>query len=199
AAEILDSVPVAGQIARAVAATVGGIQLAETNIEVAISPGAYIFDVAEAHDLAITILPDSKDTQFPAPPTGYSLYYRVSYLFDNGTSHTRDAPDVPDPTVKSFNITFAAIPRGGQVNSSIGCCTRQSRTPAGPNAWRGGFGTTGLSAHLADDAPNGAITAPKIPIQATTQSPHTTNTALTAQAIPTRLTPGAAKPYTPPP
>src|SRR5262249_11485895 len=113
AAEILDSVPVAGQIARAVAATTGAIQLAETSIEVAISPGAYIFDVVETHDLSITILPDPKDTQFPAPPSGYALYYKVTYLFDNGTAHTLDAVDVPDPTVKSINITFAAIPRRG--------------------------------------------------------------------------------------
>ncbi|HKA36220.1 MAG TPA: hypothetical protein VKH43_05330 [Thermoanaerobaculia bacterium] len=199
AAEILDSVPVAGQIARAVAATTGAIQLAETSIEVAISPGAYIFDVVETHDLSITILPDPKDTQFPAPPSGYALYYKVTYLFDNGTAHTLDAVDVPDPTVKSINITFAAIPRGGMVNISIGFYMRQSRTPPGQNDWCAGFGTTGLVSNLVDQAPNLAITETKVPIQSTTQYLHTRKTSLDSSGKHFWLATGAAPPYTQPP
>jgi hypothetical protein len=199
AAQVIDSIPVAGQIARAVSAAIGGIQLAETSIEVGISPAVYTFEIVETHDLSINFLPDPKDTQFPAPPTGYSLYYRVSYLFDNGTAHTRDAVDVPDPTVKSIPVVFNAIPRGGQVNISIGFYMRKSTTPPGQNDWCAGFATTGLIDNTQDKAPDTAITEVKIPIQATTQYLHTRKTTLDNSGNHVWTTTGVAPPYTPPP
>jgi len=202
AAEAIDSIPVAGQIARAVAAVTGAIQLAETSIEIAVSPAAYIFDIAETHDLSINILPDKNDNEFPEAPAGFSLYYKVSYLFDNGTAHTQDAVNVPDPTVKSIPITFSGIPRGGQVNISIGFYTRKSTTPAGQNDWCAGFGTTGLIDNTVNQAPDLAITEVKIPIQTTTKYLHTRKTALDAQAKHLWLTDpngGLAPPYVPPP
>jgi hypothetical protein len=199
AAEAIDSIPIAGQIARAVAAVVGAIQLAETSIEVGISPAVYTFDVVETHNLSINILPDPNDTQFPEPPAGFSLYYKVSYLFDNGTAHTQDAVDVPDPTVKSIPITFTNIPRGGQVNISIGFYMRRSTTPPGQNDWCAGFATTGLISNTVDQAPDMAITEVKIPIQSTTQYIHTRKIELDAQENHVWVTTSIAPPYVPPP
>ena len=179
-AELIDSIPVAGQIARGVAAAIGGIQLAETSIEVGISPAVYTFNLVLTHDLSINILPDPNNTQFPQVPAGYTLYYKVSYLFDNGTAHTQDAVDVPDPTVKSIPITFTNIPRGGQVNISIGFYARHINTPAGLNDWCAGKGTTGLVDNSVDQAPDLTIEEIKIPIQSTTRYIHTSKTTLDA-------------------
>jgi hypothetical protein len=182
-AEAIDSVPVAGQIARAVAAVVGGIQLAETSLEIALSPAAYRFDCVATHNLSVTFLPDKNSAQFPQPPAGYLLYCKVSYLFDNGTAHT--LPNVTiNPTATSLPITFTAIPYGGQVNVSIGLYMRKSTTPEGRNDWCAGYATTGLVANDVDviAPPNGLtgfrITEVKIPIQSTTRYIHTRKTAI---------------------
>jgi len=173
AAQYIDSIPAAGQIARAVAAAVGAIQLAETSIEVGISPAVYQFDVVQSHDLSVTIKPDAGNTQFPQPPAGHKLYYKVSYLFDHGTAHMQDAVDVPDPTVKTIPITFQAVPRGGQVNIVIGFYMRQSGTPAGQNDWCAAHGSTGLVDNNVDQAPDLTIVQVKTPILSTTQYLHT--------------------------
>ncbi|HKU85560.1 MAG TPA: hypothetical protein VJV77_04400 [Casimicrobiaceae bacterium] len=199
AAEVVDSIPVAGQIARAVAAGVGAVQLAETSIEVGISPAVYEFDVVQTHDLSINIKPAGSDTQFPQPPPGYSLYYRVSYLFDNGTAHTRDAVNVPDPTVKSIPIEFTGIPRGGLVNISIGFYMRNSTTPPGQNDWCAGFATTGLIDNTLDQAPDTEITEVKTAIQSQTQYLHTRKTSLDGAGNHFWLTTSVAPPYVPPP
>jgi hypothetical protein len=199
AAELIDSIPVAGQIARAVSAVVGGIQLAETSIEVGISPAVYAFEIVETHDLSITILPDPLDTQFPVPPPGFTLYYRVSYLFDNGTAHTQDAVTVIDPTVTSIPIKFTSIPRGGMVNISIGFYMRNSTTPPGQNDWCAGFATTGLIDNTMDTAPDTAITEVEIPIQQSTQYLHTRKTALDGAGNHLWVTTSSAPPYIPPP
>ena len=199
AAQLIDSVPVAGQIARALAAASGGLQLAQTYFEMAVSPGAYVFDIVQTHDLSVTILPDKMNNEFPAPPDGYTLYYKVSYLFDNGTAHVRDAVDVSDPHVLSIPITFPGVPRGGQVKISIGFYWRQSRLPIGQNDTLVGQGDTGLVDNTMDQAPDLRIVQKKIAIQPTTKYIHTQKTALDAGGLHYWLSTGAAPPYTPPP
>ena len=198
AAQIIDSIPVAGQCARAAAAIVGGVQLLETSIEVALSPAVYTFEVVQTHDLAITILPDPKSKSFP-DVEGRSLYYRVSYLFDNGTAHTLDAVDVPDRTVASIPIAFTGIPRGGKVNISIGFYARASTTPPGQNDWCAGYATTGLIDNTIDTAPPLAITETKIPIQPSTQYVHTRKTALDPVGNHVWTPTATPPPYLPPP
>jgi hypothetical protein len=201
AAQLIDSIPVAGQIARAVSAVVGGIQLAETYIEIAVSPAAYIFDIVKTHDLSININPDTTEKQFPQPPPGFTLYYKVSYLFDNGTAHTRDAVDVLDPTKYPIKITFPGVPSGGSVNITIGFYMRQSRTPVGQNDWCAGQGRTGLVSNSVDQAPDLAITNVRVPIQSTTKYIHTRKTTIDGQNPPNHIwsPTGIAPPYTPPP
>ena len=181
--EVLDAVPVAGEIARAVAAAVGAIQLAQTSIEVAISPPAYVFDLVATHDLSVTFVAENG---LPQPAPGFTLYYKVSYLFDNGTAHTQSAVNVV-PGTTSFPITFFGIPYGGQVNISIGFYMRRSSTPAGQNDWCAGFATTGLTSNTVETVPSPAglegfpIAAIEIPIQSTTRYIHTRKTMLDAQ------------------
>jgi hypothetical protein len=198
-AEAIDSVPVAGQIARAAAAFIGGLQLAETSIEVALSPPVYAFDVVEMHSLTLTVLPDPRNNQFPDPAPGYSLYYRVSYLFDSGTAHTLDPVTVPNPAPDSIAIQFTNIPRGGQVNVSIGFYMRADTTPPGQNDWCAGFGTTGLIDNTKDTANPITITQKQIPIQPSTQYLHKCKSALDSAGNHFWLLTTDAPPYVPPP
>src|SRR5436190_8039447 len=184
-AELIDSIPVAGQIARAVAAAVGAVQLAETSIEIDISPPAYVFDCVATHKLQVTFLPATGNTGFPPIQPGYTLYYRVSYLFDNGTAHTLDAVTIANPTkTSSIPIEFDGIPFGGQVNVSIGLYMRRNTTPAGQNDWCAGYATTGLVPNDVNQVkpPPGLagfpITEIKIPIRSTTRYVHTRKTML---------------------
>ena len=183
-AQILDAFPIAGQIARAVAAVSGAVQLAETTIEIEISPPAYVFECVYTHSLSVTFLPDpAHGNKFPTPDPGDTLYRKVSYLFDNGTAHALDAVPV-DPNAPSITVTFDSIPFGGLVDISIGLYVRKSTTPPGQNDWCAGFATTGLTSNTVSQVPppTGLAGFPlkqnKIPIDANTQYLHAQKTAL---------------------
>jgi hypothetical protein len=181
-AELIDTIPLAGQVARAVAAFVGGVQLAQSFVETAVSPPVYAYDGALTHDLAVNVGPDPKNNQFPQVPAGYTLYYKASYLFDNGTAHVVPSVVVDPAQTKPIPIKFTGIPRGGQVNISIGFYARKSTTGEGQSDWCAGFGTTGLFDNSVDQAPDITIQQVTIPIQTSTQYLHTRKTTLDAQA-----------------
>lgn len=199
ASEAIDSVPVAGQIARAVAAAVGAIQLAETSIECGLSPAVYEFDITQTHNLSVTFLPDKKNSSFPQPPAGYALFYRLSYLFDSGTATTLTDVPVPDPSVKSIPVTIAGIPRGGMVNVSLGMYMRNQSTPTGLSEWCAAKATTGLADNNQDSLPDLAISEIQVPIQATTRYLHTRKTTLDASGKHKWVATATAPPYVPPP
>ena len=180
AATILNSIPVAGQIARAAAGVVGALQLAVTSIEIGISPPVYQFDLTFTHDLSVNLLPDNQNGSFPQPPDGYLLYYKVNYLFDNGSPHYIDAVDVEDPSVKPIEVKLTGIPWGGQVNVSVGFYMRKESTPRSENDWCAGHGTTGLVSNRVDRAPDIVIQQVKIPIQKETIYLHTRKITLDA-------------------
>ena len=195
-AEIIDSVPIAGQIARAVAATIGAVQLAETSLEVALSPAVYQFELALVHDLSVDVLPDQNNSGFPVAPSGYTLYYKVIYLFDQGRAHVQDAVDLP-VGAKLLSITLTGIPRGGMVNIKIGLYMRANDAPVGQNDWCAGYGSTGLVSNLVGRADPITITQTKVPIQATTVYLHTLKTTLDANAHHVWTRTATAPPYTP--
>ena len=70
AAQIIDAIPVAGQIARGIAAATGAAELAQTSIEIAISPETYMYTIVLTHDLSVTILPDANEHAVPAGAAG---------------------------------------------------------------------------------------------------------------------------------
>ena len=201
ASEFIDSIPVAGQIARGIAAAVGAAELLQTSFEVAFSPPTYLFTIVLRHDLSVRVLPDTTNTQFPQVPAGYTLYYKVTYAFDSidAAPHALNAVDVPDPTVKSIAVTVPAIPRGGLVNITIGFYARKSGTPLGQNDWCAGNGTTGFVDNTVDQAPDITITQIKVPIQPSTQYLHTRKTTLDAQSRHVWTTTAVAPPYMAPP
>lgn len=197
-AEFIDAVPVAGQIARAVAAVVGALSILETTVEIALSPPVYQYDLVLTHSLAVKVLPDAANNQFPQVPSGYTLYYKVSYLFDQGTAHVQDAVNV-DPAQPSIAISLDGIPRGGQVNVAIGFYARQSGAPIGQNDWCAGYGSTGLIDNTLDQAPPITITQTKVPIHAKTVYIHTRKTVLDTAGRHQWLTTATSPPYVMPP
>jgi hypothetical protein len=177
ASQLIDSVPVAGQIARALAAAIGALQLAETSLEVAISPPLYRFKLVLTHTLSCAI---ALDAQFQPPPPGYSLYYKLSYVFDNGSAHVLDAVDLIDPSVRRIPVELKGLPFGGKVNLIAAVYARKAGTPAGQNDWCAAQGSTGLQPNTVDQLPDIAMKNNKVPIQAGTVYIHTRKTALDA-------------------
>jgi hypothetical protein len=173
--EVIDSIPVAGEIAQAVGAVLDLLELAETSLEVAMSPPVYRFNLVLTHTLTLNLRPDG---QFPQPAAGETLYYKVSYLFDSGTPHVLDAVDVAEAPSGPIPVTLNGIPRGGRVNVIVGFYMRKTGTPAGQNDWCAAQGSTGLVDNNIDQAPDIHLTNFKVPIQRGTIYVHTSRTAL---------------------
>lgn len=198
-AELIDSVPVAGQVARALAAFIGGVQLAQSYVEVTLSPPVYAYDGALTHDLAVNVLTDSKNHQFPQLPDGYTLYFKASYLFDNGTAHVLPSVVVDPKQTDPIAIKFRGIPRGGKVDVSLGFYARKSTTAEGQSDWCAAFGSTGLFDNSLDQGPDITIQQVQIPIQGSTQYLHTRKTTLDAQGNHVWATTPNGPAFVPPP
>jgi hypothetical protein len=197
ASQLINSIPVAGQIARAAAAVLGAVTLAVTLIEVGISPPTYQFDVSFTHDLSLNVLADPNRGHFPDVPNGYILYYKVNYLFDNGSPHYLDHADVPDPSIGSLPIRLEGIPWGGQVNVSIGFYVRKESTNPSENDWCASRGTTGLVSNKEDTAPDIVLEDILVPIQPSTVYIHTSRITLDAAGKHRWTKTSIAPPYIP--
>ncbi|MBV8832633.1 MAG: hypothetical protein JO108_25815 [Acidobacteriaceae bacterium] len=194
-AEIIDAIPVIGQIARVAAAIIGAAQLAVTSIELGISPPVYQFDLTFTHNLSLTIHPQA--ASFPRPPSGEVLYYKINYLFDNGSPHYLDGVEVGN-LKNPIPINLTGIPWGGMVNISVGFYFRKSAVAEAPNDYCCAKGSTGLVSNTSNTAPDITIEQIKTPIQKSTVYIHTSKTTLDAQGL-HRWTPGSIPPpYVPP-
>jgi hypothetical protein len=198
AAQIISAIPVAGQIARAAAATIGVVQLAVTSIEVGISPPVYQFDLSFTHDLSLDIKPDKDRGSFPPVPPGFVLYYKVNYLFDNGSPHFLDHEDVADPNVDSIPVSLEGIPWGGQVNISVGFYARKESTSPSENDWCAGKGTTGLVSNTVDVAPDIVLEDIRVPIQKETVYLHASKITLDSDGRHRWTKTATPPPYIPP-
>lgn len=181
AATIIDSIPAIGTIARAVSVTIGAIKLAETSIEIAISPPIYRFDLVLTHTLSTTIQPQklgSDPGRFPITAAGETLYYRISYLFDNGTPHLMAPVDVAGGSSTPIAVALSNVPLGGRVNIVVGFYIRRAGTPAGQNDWCAAQGSTGLVDNNVATAPDIQVQNIKKPIQADTVYIHNSKTVL---------------------
>jgi len=198
AAQLINSIPIAGQIARAAAAIIGVAQLGVTLVEVGISPPAYQFDLAFTHDLSVNIEPDPTRGTFPQLPPGYILYYKVDYLFDNGSAQFLDHVDVPDPNIKMIPIMLKGIPWGGQVNISVGFYARKESTSQSENDWCASKGTTGLVSNTVDTANNIVLKDIVVPIQKETVYIHTSKTVLDGEGNHRWMRTTTPPPFVPP-
>ena len=198
AAQFLSAVPVAGQIMRAAAAVIGAATLAVSLIEAAVSPPTYRFDLTFTHDLSLNITPDPNRGSFPQVPAGYVLYYKVNYLFDNGSPHYLDHVDLPDPYITSIPVALRGIPWGGQVNITVGFYARKESANPSENDWCASRGTTGLVSNREDTAPNIVVEDILVPIQPQTVYLHTSKITLDAAGLHRWTKTSIAPPYVPP-
>ena len=183
---------------RATAAAIGALTLAITTVEAGISPPIYRFDLTFTHDLSLTILPDPNRRTFPPVTNDEVLYYKINYLFNNGSPHFLDHVDVPDPNVTSIPVTLKAIPFGGQVNISVGFYIRKKSTNPSENDWCAGKGTTGLIPNTKQPAPDIVLQDFQIPIVPETVYLHTSKTILDSNQRHHWLGTATAPPYVPP-
>jgi hypothetical protein len=178
-----NAIPVAGQIIRAAALTIGALTIGGAIVEARISPPIYQFDLSFTHDLSLTILPDPQRNSFPPVNNNQVLYYKVNYLFNNGSPHFVDHVDVPNPSVKSIPVTLRALPWGGKVNVSVGFYIRNKTTNPSENDWQASTGTTGLIPNTDEAPPNIVLRDFQIPIESKTRYIHTSKTTLVAEGI----------------
>src|SRR5262249_26784739 len=91
-------------------------QLAQTNVEVLISPPTYVDTIVFTHDIAVTIAHDPKDPAgFPATASGYT----VTALFDGGTPRII-TQTLPGTRSAPITVTFQDVPAGGKVKVDVG-------------------------------------------------------------------------------
>lgn len=200
-AQIIDSVPVAGQVARAVAAAIGAIQIGETTAEVLVSPPIYAFNLALTHKIVVTVRPDASGA-FPAPSTGDEvLYYKMSYLFDDGPCHELSAVDFPrlagSPPV--LTVELDGLPLGGKVQISIGLYIRNSNSSPGASQRCVAKGDTGLIANQKDMTPEITLSAVSAAIKPGSLYVHASRTMLGPDGNPVWIRDSNAPPYLPPP
>lgn len=183
AAAVIDSIPAMGTIARAVSVALDVIDLAETTIEIGLSPPIYRFNLVLTHSLSTVIQPQSLNNapgRFPTTAAGETLYYRVSYMFDYGTPHLMEPVEVQGGSATPITVTLANIPLGGRVNIVIGFYIRKAGTAPGQNDWCAAQGSTGLVDNNGATAPDIHVQDIKKPIQASTIYIHTGKTVLDA-------------------
>ena len=197
-AQLIDSIPLAGTVARVVAAVVGGVQLAETSIEVGISPPVYEFDIVRSHDVTVTIYPDPTNNTFPQLPNGYTLYYKVNYLFDTASPHYLDPVPLSEPYPSSIPVTLPNLPQGGQININVGFYAQVNGQDVSPNDWCAANGTTGLQDNLTNNAFTITIKQNKIPITKDTLYTHKAITTLDSAGNHQWLITSNAPAYIPP-
>lgn len=183
AATIIDNLPAIGTIARAVSVTIDAAELVETSIEIALSPPIYRFNLVLTHTLSTMIQPQKPGNGpgiFPITAAGETLYYKVSYLFDDGTPHLLEPVDIPGGSATPIPVALSGIPLGGRVNIVVGFYIRKAGTPAGQNDWCAAQGSTGLVDNNLDTAPDIQVQNIRKPIQASTVYIHTGKTVLDA-------------------
>lgn len=200
-AQIIDSVPVAGQVARAVAAVIGAVQIGETTGEVLVSPPVYAFNLTLTHRIVVTVRPDASGA-FPAPSTGDEvLYYKMSYLFDDGPCHELPAVDFPrlagSPPV--LTVELDGLPLGGKVQILIGLYIRNSNSSPGAGQRCVAKGDTGLIANQKDVMPEITLSAVSAAIKPGSLYVHASRTVLGPDGAPVWMRDSNAPPYLPPP
>ena len=172
-AAVEDSIPVVGQIMMAIAVAAGAAAIASTTIDVLAVPHYYKWELTRKHDVTVTLKPAQNDANFPA----VASYYKVTVLFGGGGTPHVQTLDMPRGTVSALpDVVFKDMPKGGQVNISVGFYSR-SNDP-NKNDWLAGQGTTGLVDNSQDVTHEIRIQEYQVPITSDTVYGHKQKTTL---------------------
>lgn len=115
--ELAEEIPVAGWIMVAINISVGLAQLAETLIEVAMSPWNIENAISLTITTAVTVQPDPRHGVFPPASLANPAHYRVKLVYkDQSRPSVADAHDVPANFAgKTLPASFPGNTLGGQV------------------------------------------------------------------------------------
>lgn len=107
---VLDALPLVGAIIQAIGAIAVVAQIAQTSIEVGLSPWTYEYDLAGTYDLSVAVFHDPKNPNgFPASASTY----KATAVLDNGTPYVQTLT-MPGSNVKTLPpIVFSQVPLGG--------------------------------------------------------------------------------------
>ena len=150
-------------------AAVTAAQVAQTTIEVLLSPFVYETRVTRSIDVKVTLTPDQRTHQFP--PVSAGGHYVVNVVYDNNATYGVVTNKLPD-TISSdpITVTLKNCPAGGQL---------QVRSFFyAPNGWQAGQGSSGWLPALATDGttlviPDLMITTNDVPLSAASHYQHT--------------------------
>jgi len=119
---VLDAIPFIGAGYAAFTALGTLAQIAQSAVEVAISPSTYAYEINLTHDIEVTVRPnlnpppDGDPDGWPATAT----HFEVIALFDGGTPVTIRSELPPTQTTDPQTVTLSRVPLGGQVTVSVG-------------------------------------------------------------------------------
>jgi len=121
AAQIVNAVPVVGFAFRIANMAISAVNLAETTIEVAISPATYTVEVRRQLALELTVSPDPLHGKPPVWPK-VATHYVATVQYRNGTNYTVTGalPTDTSQRDKPLVVNFPDLPGGGQMQTVFG-------------------------------------------------------------------------------
>ncbi|MDQ2840306.1 MAG: hypothetical protein M3Y72_04555, partial [Acidobacteriota bacterium] len=167
---LTDAIPLVGAILQAIGALGAVAEIAETSVDVVLSPWTYAYALVGTYDLSVTIYHDPKDpTGFPAS----AATYKVTAIFDNGTPIVT-VLNMPGTGVSTLPpVSFANVPLGGKVTITVGFYT--------VDGTHVGHGTTGAVQNTPGTNPTITITEERLPLGPGVLYMHKQKTMLDAQ------------------
>ncbi|MEO8936206.1 MAG: hypothetical protein ABI277_15120, partial [Burkholderiaceae bacterium] len=173
-----DSIPLAGWVMLGISIAVGVTSLAETSIEVALSPKTYVWDLSFTHEVAVTLTPDSQrgGGSFPAAATHCIVTATFGDALPHKQTFSLNGVDLRKPIV----VAFPGVPLGGSINVSVAFV---QQAIAGQTNILLGKGNTGNLPNVPLVAPAIEITQLEFPLGPTTIYQHQQKTALTAAGV----------------
>lgn len=171
AAQIANSVPIAGWASRIASMVITAANITETTVQVLMSPATYRIDIKRQLAVEVTIRPDplaGSETEPPVWPR-VATDYQVMVQYRNGTNYTLTGklPEDPSKRADPLVVYFPELPAGGEIQISCGVYS-ESKWLAG--SWTSSWMRAALPA--GGDGPlqvEGAIQQSLVPLSPDTQ------------------------------
>lgn len=129
-AEIIDSVPIVGWVARVASMVITAASILETTIEVATSPSIYEVEVKRVVKLNVSVLPDpikgtpSVPATWPEAASGGHYLFQVQYK--DGTNFSQQGPMFDTTSSTEIVGKFPQLPSGGRFQVIFGVYSKDN-------------------------------------------------------------------------
>jgi hypothetical protein len=172
--EIEEQIPFAGWIMVTINISLGLAQLAETIVEVSLSPWNIENTISISITTNVAVHPDPRHGAFPQPPAGETAHYVVKMIYQSQTRPTRsDSHDVAaENAVTPLAASFPNNTLGGQVKFEADYYVGD---------WLAGKATTGWMANDQTHVTQVDLYLVELPVPLTSQSIYKHSALLTYQ------------------